>query len=94
MSEKRKPNAAWMPPAWEPSDAAAIQALCRGDADAGQQQRALKWIIESACATYDLAYRPESARDTDFSLGRQFVGQQIVKLTKLNLGKLQKDKTA
>jgi len=32
----------------------------------------------------------EGRRDTDFALGRAFVGRQLVKLTKLDLGKLRK----
>lgn len=80
-----KRTASWLPPDWEKSDAYALQALNRGDATVDQQRRALKWIIEQAAATYDMSYRPESQRDTDFALGRAFVGQQIVKLLKLNL---------
>lgn len=81
-------NAPWLPPHYDIADASAIQALQRGEATFEQQQRALKWIIENACKTYDMPYRPggdEGRRDTDFALGRQFVGQQIVKLLKLNL---------
>jgi hypothetical protein len=76
--------------AWEVPDAAAIQALDRGDATADQQRRALDWIINKAAGYYDLSYRPggeEGRRDTDFAEGRRFVGGQIVKLSKLNLAK-------
>lgn len=89
MSAKKAPEA-WHPPEWELPDAAAIQALTRGDATADQQRRAIEWIVNQACGTYQMQYRPGSARDTDFSLGRQFVGQQIVKMTKLNLSQLKK----
>ncbi len=34
---------------------------------------------------------PRQPRDTDFALGKAWVGQQIVKLIKLKLGKLQKE---
>ncbi len=54
-----------------------------------QQKRALAWIINQACGTYDFAYRPgalEGERDTCIALGRQLVGQQIVKLLNLKLG--------
>lgn len=77
---------AWHPPDWELPDASALQALSRGEASPEQQKRALRYVIETVCGTYDMAYRPASARDTDFALGRVFVGQQIVKLLKLNLG--------
>lgn len=83
-----KKSAAWLPPEWDIADAKAIQQLAAGEAPPEQQRRALKWIIENACGTYDMPYRPESSRDTDFACGRMFVGQQIVKLLKLNLTKL------
>lgn len=84
-------HAPWKPPAYEDADAAALQALGRGNATPDQQKRALDWIVTRAAATYDLPYRPggaEGARDTDFALGRMFVGQQIVKLLKVKIGLL------
>lgn len=82
-------HAPWKPPAFEPADAAALQALAKGQATADQQRRALDWIILKAAGTYDFAYRPgghEGERDTAIALGRQLVGQQIVKLLKLKIG--------
>jgi hypothetical protein len=81
-------HAPWKSPPYDPADAAALQALQRGQASIDQQQRALRWIINQACATYDFAYRPgtEGDRDTVLALGRQFVGQQIVKLCNLKIG--------
>lgn len=94
---RRKPVAAasapWLPPAYELADATALQALQRGVADPDQQRRALDWIIKQAAGTYDLAYRPggvDGSRDTDFALGRQFVGQQVVKLLNLAVGALRR----
>ena len=92
MSERtpRPPqdHAPWKPPDWELPDACAMQALERGDASADQQRRVLKWIIEQASGTYAMSYRPGESgdRDTAFAEGRRFVGLQIVKLLKLNLG--------
>jgi hypothetical protein len=83
-------GAAWLPPPWAPADAAAMQALAAGRADSEQQIRALRWIVEKASGTYEMSYRPNSARDSDFAEGRRFVGNQIVKLTKLNLARLRK----
>ena len=74
----------WKPCVWEPEDAYALRALQGGTATPAQQQRALKWIIEAA-GTYDQAYRPASARDTDFACGMQHVGKQIVKLLNLSI---------
>lgn len=76
--------AAAQPPKWEPSDAAALQALERGEADASQQKRALSWVIHSACGTYDLEYRPDE-RDHAFCSGKRFVGLEIVKMLRLKL---------
>lgn len=86
----------WMPPKWDLADAGALQAMARGEADAAAQQRALRWIVEQACGTYDLSWRPEQFggdRSTSFAEGRRFVGLEIVKLTKLNLAEFRKDKT-
>jgi hypothetical protein len=71
------------PPLYEVADVSALQALQRGDASENQQKRALDWIIQNACGTYDFHYH-QTDRDTSFSLGRGFVGQQIVKLLKLS----------
>jgi hypothetical protein len=76
------------PPKWEEADVGAIQALMRGDAQAHQQQRAMKWIVEAAAMTYDQPFSEVSERLTDFACGRMFVGQQIVKMTKLDLKNL------
>lgn len=83
----------WLPPPWELADASALQALARGDADGPTQKRAIKWIIENACGTYDMSFRPggeDGRRDTDFAEGRRFAGNQIVKLLKANLGVLRR----
>ena len=97
MAAVRKPaervdrHAPWHPPIYEDADALAIQALSRGMATAVQQKKALDWILNYACATYDMAYRPggaEGERDTTLALGRAFVGQQIVKLIKIKVGQL------
>lgn len=79
-----------MPAEYELADASAFQALERGDADAHQQRRALKWLIERGSARYEFHYYP-SDRDTAFALGRAFVGQQVTKLLRLNLSQLRKN---
>lgn len=87
----RKEHHPWTPVAYKTSDVAAIQALVRGEATPEQQQGALKWIIETAAATYDMVFMPAGDRDTSFALGRVFVGQQIVKATRLNLSTLRSE---
>ena len=78
----------WHPAPYDETLTGAIKALHAGTANAGQQQRALKWIIEALCGTYDLSYRPGEGgeRDTSFAEGKRFVGQQIVKQLKLTTG--------
>jgi hypothetical protein len=83
----RKEPLPFNPPPYELADASALQACVRGDATPDQQQRAINWIVNGACGTYDLEYRTD-ARDHAFTSGRRFVGLEIVKLIKLNVGKL------
>lgn len=84
-SKKIEYPAAVTPADWEAADAAAIQALAKGDASEVQQQRALNWIINKACGTYDEGYRPDPS-DHAYAAGRRGVGLQIVKLLKIKLG--------
>lgn len=72
---------------------AAVQALARGEATAQQQVQALNWIINQACATYGQSFQLEGDRETVFAEGRRFVGNQLVKLTKLSLNALRKVNT-
>ncbi len=79
------------PPDFDAQDAAAVMALAAGQADAGQQKRALDWIIHFAAATYDMSFRPDSLggeRATAFAEGRRFVGNSIILLTKVKASKL------
>lgn len=82
-------HASWKPAEWEPGDASALQALANGEANPHQQKRALDWVIRAA-GTYDLSYRPGATgdRDTSFAEGKRFIGLQIVKLLKINVGLL------
>ena len=75
----------WEPPLYDDADIYAIRALVAGTANEGQQRRALAWIVNAACGTYDQPFRPgtDGVTATAFACGRQFVGQQIVKLSKL-----------
>lgn len=93
MAREPKAPPAYLPAPWTDADVAALQALQRGDATAEQQQRALRWVVDVAAATYDMAYRPggqDGERETCFAEGRRFVGNQIVKLLRLNLNQLRK----
>ena len=57
----------------------AIKNLARGEANEGQQKRALAWIVNMAAMTHDCPYY-ETDRDTCFATGRQWVGRQIIDL--------------
>jgi hypothetical protein len=80
----------YLPAKWEHADVAAIQALVRGNATPDQQTRAITYIVNDICGTYDLEYRTD-ARDHAFGSGRRFAGLQIVKMIKLNLAALNED---
>ena len=85
MPIKRAPvilaaNSPILPPPRSQEVAWSLKGLSAGDADSGQQGLALRWIIHQLCGTYDFPYRPDSERDTNIALGKQFVGQQIVAL--------------
>lgn len=86
MATKSDRSAPWFPAKYEKRDVYAIQALEQGEANAEQQKRALEYIINIICGTYDLSYRPglDGDRDTAFAEGKRFVGSQIVKLLKIN----------
>ena len=78
----------WLPRDYERADVVAFQALASGTADASQQKRALKWLIETGCMTYEMTYfpGPDGPRNSDFAQGMRSVGLQVVKLLKLNPG--------
>jgi len=86
----RKKSAAWSPAEYEIADLNAVRAVAAGEANSIQQQRAIRWLVENVCGTYQLSYRPESDRDTAFAEGRRFVGLQIVKAINLRTDLLTK----
>ena len=81
-------HAPFMPADYSEPDAFAMKALAEGVATEDQQKRALDWIINQCCKTYDLSYRPDSDRDTVFAEGKRYVGNEIIKLIKVKIGKL------
>lgn len=90
MTKATRATGPHIPAQYELADARAIQALIAGTAEPHQQQRAIKWIIEQAAGTYEFQFYP-TERETSFSLGRCFVGQQVVKLARLNLSQLRSE---
>ncbi|GJD92927.1 hypothetical protein [Methylobacterium iners] len=94
MSRKPVPAPAvqpWTPITPDRFDVFALKALQEGKASEGQQKRALALIITQIAATYDLPFRPggsEGDRATAFASGKQFVGQQIVRLLNFDVDRL------
>lgn len=88
--EKREKNA-FMPPKYKQRHAMALQALGHGAADPYQQRLALAYVLSTLSGTDDLSFRPDSDRETSFAEGRRFVGLQIMKLLKLNIGNIKDD---
>lgn len=86
-------RAPWLPTKWELADAAAIQAVARGEANPEQQRRAIAWVVEQCAGYYDVSFRPGPGgdRETAFAEGKRWVGAQVVKLTKVALSKLRGD---
>lgn len=80
----------WKPPKYSIEDIGAIQALQAGTAMPHQQQNALKLIVETIAGYYEISFRPgvDGDRIAAFAEGKRYVGQQIVKLTRLDLAKL------
>lgn len=87
MAKKIIHPSADQPAPWEVADAAAFQALARGEANADQQQRALNWLLYTATGLYDADYRPDP-REHAFVSGKRNIGLQIIKLTTISLSKL------
>lgn len=71
------------PVGYEAADVTAIQQLERGEATPEMQKRALDWLINKVCMTYDQSF-VKDPRDTDFNEGCRFCGNTIVKMLKLN----------
>jgi hypothetical protein len=77
----------WETPAGvEPADIYALQALQKGSASAGQQQRALALVIERICEVDRMSFYPggrDGERASDFAEGKRFVGGQIRRFLKM-----------
>lgn len=62
----------------------AIRALEGGEANPEQQRLALSAIIKKLSRTYDVHFVPNSPDETNFLEGRAFVGQNILKILRLD----------
>lgn len=74
----------WLPAPYDKSDVAAFRAFAEGRAEPYQQALVLDWILK-ACGTHENPFRPgqDGARDSDFAMGKQSIGQQMLKLMHL-----------
>ncbi len=72
------------------ADVAAVQALCRGEATDYQQKRVVEWLLYCAAGVHEHHFYP-SDRETAFSLGRKFVGDQFQKASKIDLALLRRN---
>ena len=72
------------------ADSYAIKALFTGTANAGQQTRAMKCLIEEICNTYGMTYDPQSERQSAFNEGMRHVGRVLVGIANISLGQVKK----
>lgn len=68
-----------LPAPYDEADLGAFKAMRDGTAAAHQQQRVLEWIIMAA-NTYGDPYVPGDPHASDYGMGKQHIGRQIVKL--------------
>lgn len=66
----------------------AVKAMKTGEADEYQQQLVLQVICNKLSRAQDLCFIPNDADQTAFLNGRAFVGQQMLKLLNVPIGKL------
>lgn len=78
----------WLPVERRAADVELVQALNAGVANPDQQRRALAYIVNTVCRTYEPSFDPDSTRNTDHAEGRRWVGLQLVTMTKLSLAEL------
>lgn len=77
------------PVEYEAKHATAVQLLAQGECPEHLQKEFLDWLINVACGTYDQSFRPDTHL-TAFAEGRRFVGNQVIKMLKLNPAEIRK----
>lgn len=84
----------WAPPAdVTVAEVAAVKALASGTATDEQQRRAMKFIVERVCGTYEEVYCPgdDGNRDTAYAAGKRRVGLYLVTLTHADIKRFKDD---
>lgn len=79
------------PPKYDKQVVIAFQMVHEGKGSPGQQQMVIDYVINEICRTYDMSYFPDNQRDTDFAEGKRFVGNEVIKLLKLKVGRLEEE---
>lgn len=76
MAAKRA-RAAYEGPRFDLADAMAVKRVALGEADAEGQQRAIRYILDGVLGLKESPYDPDSARNTDYAIGRQDAAREI-----------------
>ena len=69
---------------------ASLHAMMDGTASPHQQKRLIEWIINKASRANGMHYA-DTVRDSDFSMGRAFVGHQMLELLRIPMINLPPD---
>jgi hypothetical protein len=83
---KSQPDHPWQFPKIESADIFAVQAVAKGIANEGQQQRAFDYIVRVLCETDRMTFwagGEDGRRATDFAEGKRWVGVQLRRIEKL-----------
>jgi hypothetical protein len=73
-------------PAIDNADIFALQAVAKGKANEGQQQRAWNYITRALCGTDVMSFWPggdDGRRASDFAEGKRWVGIQLRRIERL-----------
>ena len=72
-----------MPAAYDLNDVLAVKRMAEGKADPHEQQAFLRWLIYATGCDAN-PYVPGDTHATAYASGKQWIGQQIVTLLKVN----------
>src|SRR5947209_19533702 len=86
MRPKFQPDHPWQLPQTDNADIFALQAVAKGIANEGQQQRAWSYIVRTLCEIDRMTFWPggeDGKRATDFAEGKRWVGIQMRRIERL-----------
>lgn len=67
----------WHPAVWDADDVQGVKRM------AEQHPKAMRFVIEQVCGTYDETYFPDSERNSAYAQGKRKVGMELVKFINL-----------